>query len=146
MVEIGLLKQYRDLRDNLVWIPLLGWIKGEDHVDTYLMRSVPVTSSGITVYEQRERVLTVHEAAGRNTSPAICDAGGFLMASREMNDHFWTLLETIWDNKEEELFSKSIQERDDIREKYDINRSARRSSESRATAKNISEGDQELVN
>ena len=51
MVEISLLQQCRLLNSGLVWIPLQGKLKGKDNIDIYLMRSVPVTTSGIKIFE-----------------------------------------------------------------------------------------------
>ena len=68
------------------------------------------------------------------------------MLSRDMNNCFWQLLEEIWESGQQSLFHSGVLSQDDIREKYNINRSGRRSSESRATAMRVAPGDRDTIN
>ena len=64
-VEISLLRKHKELRNGLVWIPLVGKLKGDSQPGTFLLRSVPYTGSGIDVLLWRDRLLVIHEMAGR---------------------------------------------------------------------------------
>jgi len=86
MFEISLMRQHLELQDELVWLPIMGKLKGDDNSGVYHLRSVPVTSSGINVLARRNWLLTVHERAGRNEGPAICDSSGVLMKLQKMNE------------------------------------------------------------
>ena len=135
--------KYQDLKDGLVWIPLQGKIKGEDHVDICLLRLVPTTSSGIKILEWRERLVVMHNLHCRVQGPAICHNNGFLISSREMNNAFWLLLEDIWSDGNQRYFHSAITTKESICEKYTIGRSCRRSSESRPIAMKVLTGDRE---
>eukprot|EP00980_Cylindrotheca_fusiformis_P019137 scaffold6486_cov96-Cylindrotheca_fusiformis.AAC.1 len=41
MFEISLLTEHQELRNGLVWLPIVGKVKGADSVNTYFLRSVP---------------------------------------------------------------------------------------------------------
>ena len=77
-------------------------------MDIYLLRSVATTSSGINILEWREHLVTIHNLYCRVQGPAICDNDGFLMASREMNNAFWLLLEDSWSNGNQQYFHSFI--------------------------------------
>ena len=107
---------------------------------------MPVTASGIKIFEWREWLLSVHKFAGQTKGLAICDDKGFLMLSRDMNNCFWHLTEVIWVSGQQSLFLSGILLQDDIKEKYNINRCWRRSSESWARAMKVSPGDWDAIN
>ena len=62
-----------------------------------------------------------------------------------MNDVFLEVLTEILED-DRELFAVDIQAPSDLHDKYNVFRSFRRGSESRAVAKNVSEGDRFIVN
>ena len=106
MLEIKLLKDHRDLKDGLVWLPLLGKLKGDDGVGTHFLRSIPVTESGISIQAWRDRLLAVHAHAGRMSGPAISDSEGYLMTSGCMNDFLWKALESLYDRTDGQKSSR----------------------------------------
>ena len=144
-IEISLLRKHKDLRNGLVWIPIVGKLKGDSQPGIFLLRSVPYTGSGIDVLLWRDRLLIVHEAAGRSAGPAFCDDQGFLLSSLEVNDGMWDLLEELYDQNPV-LFPKAIEKKSMIRELIQINRSGRRSSESQATKAKVHVDDKMIVN
>eukprot|EP00980_Cylindrotheca_fusiformis_P018324 scaffold5977_cov98-Cylindrotheca_fusiformis.AAC.1 len=147
MFEISLLVDHRDRRNGLVWLPIVGKVKGADSVNTYFLRSVPVTSSGINVEHWRDLLLAVHHRAGRQQGPAFCDPQGFLLPTRRMNQYLWEALEELFVSEETaDLFPKAITSPEDIQSLIEVDRSPRRSSDSRATAQRVSREDKDVVN
>ena len=96
MLDIKELLKNKGLKKNIVWLTLSGVVKGQKKVTLHQLRSVPVTNSGIDIEAWRNRLITVHEEAGRSEGPAICDDNGFLMTNNEMNNLFWTVLEELY--------------------------------------------------
>ena len=41
MLEISLLKEKIDLQNGLVWLLIIGKLKGDDHVRKYFLRTAP---------------------------------------------------------------------------------------------------------
>ena len=146
MSEISLLREHAKLRNSLVWLPIIGKLKGDTSVRTHFLRAVPKTKSGINVLAWRDRLLGVHEVAERNDGPAFCDTKGYLTDSATMNEFLWKALETIWGNGGKESFPVAVLTREEIQEMINLNHSGRRSSDSRATAQGVSIDDREIVN
>eukprot|EP00980_Cylindrotheca_fusiformis_P012245 scaffold2984_cov80-Cylindrotheca_fusiformis.AAC.3 len=147
MFEISLLLEHQELRNGLVWLPIVGKVKGADSVNTYFLRSVPITSSGINVEHWRNLLLSVHQRAGRQHGPAFCDPQGFLLPTRRMNSYLWEVLEDLFSsNTTSDLFPKAIGSVEDIQSLIEVDRSPRRSSDSRATAKRVAREDKDVVN
>ena len=144
-VEISLLRKHKELHNGLVWIPLVGKLKGDSQPGVFLLRSVPCTGSGIDVLLWRDRLLVIHENAGREAGPAFCDDQGFLLSSLEVNDSMWELLEELYDVNPVQ-FPKAIESKEMIRDLIQINRSGRRSSESQATKAKVHVDDKMIVN
>ena len=61
LLDISELREHSYRDDGLVWLPLVGTVKGDKGFQTYMLRSVPVTGSGINVAGWRDMVLRVHE-------------------------------------------------------------------------------------
>eukprot|EP00980_Cylindrotheca_fusiformis_P021721 scaffold8546_cov73-Cylindrotheca_fusiformis.AAC.4 len=147
MFEISLLAEHRELGHGLVWLPIVGKVKGADSVNTYFLRSVPITSSGINVEHWRDLLLAVHQRAGRVHGPAFCDPQGFLLPTRRMNQYLWEVLEDLFSsNMTSDLFPKAIESVEDIQSLIEVDQSPRRSSDSRATAKHVAREDKDVVN
>ena len=87
MIDIKELIRNFDLKKGLVWIILSGMIKGQKKTFHYL-QSVPITGSGVNIKKWRNRLVFIHEEAGRNKGSAICDNDGFLMRNLAVNDLF----------------------------------------------------------
>eukprot|EP00980_Cylindrotheca_fusiformis_P026333 scaffold15880_cov158-Cylindrotheca_fusiformis.AAC.3 len=146
MFEISLLQEHRALSNGLVWLPIVGRVKGADSVNTYFLRSVPVTDSGIHIQHWRDLLLAVHERAGRMEGPAFCDRDGFLLPTRRMNAYLWEALEDLYDSEAGPLFPRAIRSVEDIQVMIEVDRSPRRSSDSRATAQRVSRDDRDVIN
>ena len=144
-IEISLLRKYREIKNGLVWIPLVGKLKGDSQPGIFLLRSVPYTSTGIDVLMWRDRLLVIHEHAGRDACPAFCDNQGFLLSALEVNDGMWDVLEELYD-EDPVQFPIAIETKAMIRELIQINRSGRRSSESQATKAKVHVDDKLIVN
>ena len=116
MMDIKELLKNRPLKKGLVWIILSGILKGESVPMLHQLRSVPTTDSGVEVKLWRDRLIFVHEQAGRVEGPAICDKDGYLLSFSAMNELFWQVLEEIF-IKDPHLFPKDIVSIEDISEK-----------------------------
>lgn len=145
LMEIATLNEYRPIRNGLVWIPLVGRLKGDKENTTHLLRSVPVTGSGINIRLWRDRLLRIHEHQGRVQGPAICDGAGFLLSMTDVNEVMWEALDHILTDQPD-LFPQHVTSPEAIREWIQINRTPRRTSESQATRMNVSVDDKEIVN
>jgi hypothetical protein len=138
----GLLK-YHDPTSDEVVVPLLGRFKGEHHAKQHLLISCATTGSGIKVGLWMSRVVAVHKARGRSTGPAFVDVHGYQSSTADMNGLFLEVLSDIYD---EHLFGLDISEVGNLGDKYNVFRSFRRGSESRAVAMKVSEADRYVVN
>ena len=145
LLDIKLLKEHRSLSNGLVWWPLIGKVKGDRKVRTYLLRSVPITSSGIDVEGWRNKLLRLHEFENRNHGPAICDDDGYLMSNRKMNEMLWTVMEELY-TEDPDQFPKAITCLEDIPTWLQLFRFMRKTSDSRALRVGITEADINLVN
>eukprot|EP00980_Cylindrotheca_fusiformis_P025576 scaffold14111_cov133-Cylindrotheca_fusiformis.AAC.3 len=146
MFEIQLLRDHQEQTNGLVWLPIVGKVKGADSVNTYYLRSVPITDSGINVEHWRNLLLAIHQQSGRHLGPAFCDSDGFLMPTARMNQYLWEALEHLFESELRDLFPKAITTLDDIQEKIEVDRSPRRSSDSRATSKRVAREDKDVIN
>ena len=140
-MDIKELLKNRPLKKGLVWIVLSGILKGESVPMLHQLRSVPTTDSGVEVKLWRDRLIFVHEQAGRVEGPAICDKDGYLLSFSAMNELFWQVLEEIF-IKDPHLFPKDIVL---VTEKINIYQSLRRSSDSQAIKAGVSETDISIV-
>ena len=145
LLDIKKLREHGSKAGGLIWLPLVGTVKGDKGTHTYLLRSVPQTDTGINVEAWRYRLLQVHKFFGREDGPAICDDDGFLMRSRDMNEMLWEVMEELY-TEDPDLFPKSITSVEDVRTKIQLFRSMRRSSDSQALRKGVSESDVSLIN
>jgi len=128
-----------------VVIPLLGKIKGEHHVRQHLLGSVRETDSGIRMGDWHHRVLAVNDALGRSRGPAFINRKGVQASTSDMNEFFHAALVDIFESRPD-LFPPNIKSMEDVTEKYDVYRSFRRGSQSRATAMKVDVNDDFVVN
>lgn len=140
----GLIHYFNREKENVL-VPLLGRFKGEHHAKQHLLLSRGVTGSGIQVRLWMERVLSVHRALRRVSGPAFVNSEGNQSTTSEMNDLFIELLVEIYDQRPE-LFGYDIESSLDLQDKFNVFRSFRRGSESRAVAMKVSESDRYVVN
>ena len=139
----GLLTHYDEARTYVI-IPLLGKVKGEHHSRQHLLPCVAETDSGIPVKVWMKRVMTVHEIRGRTVGPLFVNSEGLQSTTAEMNDLLLEVLTEIYEVKRD-LFEVDVRSNLDLQEKYNVFRSFRRGSESRAVARGISEADRYVV-
>ena len=146
LVDIPGLRKFGEKSDVHVVIPLLGQGKGEDHARQHLMHCVNVTGSGIPVRVWLVRLRKVNESMGRSIGPAFLNPVTLKQSTTaEMNEVFLDLLTEIHED-DKDLFGVTIQSASDIHDHYNVFRSFRRGSETRATEMNVSEGDRCIVN
>jgi hypothetical protein len=140
----GLLRFYDQNSDNIV-VPLLGRVKGEHHVRQHLLLSKGITGSGIKIKLWMERVILVHRILRRTSGPIVVNETGLQSTTAEMNELFLELLSEIYEARPD-LFGFDITCVGDLTEKFNVFRSFRRGSESRAVAMKVSEADRYVVN
>jgi hypothetical protein len=146
MADLEGLIEHHDESINEVVIPLLGRFKGEHHAKQHLMTSRGTTGSGIQVKQWVRRMLVVHRAAGRTSGPVFVNDHGYQLTTLEMNEAFLDMLGEIYDTKPNLFEKEVIQDPSDLPDKYNVFRSFRRGSESRAVAMKVSEPDRYVVN
>lgn len=140
----GLLQFYDQTSPNIV-VPLLGRVKGEHHVRQHLLLSKGVTGSGIRIKLWMERVLLVHRSLQRTSGPVFVNELGQQSTTAEMNELFLEVLGEVYDSRAD-LFGFDINNVGDLTDKFNVFRSFRRGSESRAVAMKVSEADRYVVN
>ena len=89
-------------------------------------------------------MVAIHELARQKEGPAICNSDGYLMKYSVMNELLWSILEEVFEYNRE-LFPKDVGLIDDIRTMISINRSLRRSSDSRAIKMRVAKSDIDTV-
>lgn len=139
----GMLDHYDDERPDVI-ITLLGRVKGEHRSRQHLLPCVAGTDSGIQVKVWIQRILAFHSFSGITNGPAFINTDGIQSSTREMNDLFQEVLIQIFD-EDPRLYKSDIRIVEDIQEKYNVFRSFRRGSESRAFAKKVDNTDRYVV-
>jgi hypothetical protein len=139
----GVLDHFDDTRSYVI-IPLLGKVKGEHHCRQHLLPCVGETESGIKVKRWMKRVMAVHAVKGNASGPLFVNSEGLQSTTSEMNDLFLEVLSDLYEVRRD-LFEVDIRTVGDLQDKYNVFRSFRRGSESRAVAKGVSEADRYVV-
>ncbi|KAI2501534.1 hypothetical protein MHU86_12911 [Fragilaria crotonensis] len=145
MADLEGMNKYFEKETPEVVIPLLGRFKGEHHSKQHLLTSVAVTGSGIRIKRWIELSLAVHKIAGRIDGPLFVNEKGFQSTTADMNEAFLELICEIYEGNPK-LFGLDITSVGDLSEKFNVFRSFRRGSESRAVAMKVSEADRYVVN
>ena len=146
MVDVPGLFEFGEKSESFVIIPLLGQVKGEDYTRQHLLYCVNVTDSGIHARNWLRRLKSAHRILQRDTGSAFVNPSTLRQSTTaEMND---VLIDCLTDIMEDHpnLFAVDIRTQSDLHDKYNVFRSFRRGSESRAVACNVSEGDRFIVN
>jgi hypothetical protein len=141
--EDGPLEHYDEARDYVV-IALMGQVKGEHPSRQHLLPCVSEIDSGIQVKVWLKRILAVHAMEGRTQGPAFLNEQRIQSTTAEMNDAFHELMVELYDARRE-LFDIDVKTESDIHEKYNVYRSFRRGSESRAVARKVDESDRYII-
>jgi hypothetical protein len=146
MIDVPGLLEFGEASSTHVVIPLLGQVKGEDHTRQHLLHCVNVTDSGIAVRNWVTRLKSAHVVMKRSSGPAFVNTETLKQSSTaEMNETFLELLSEIYED-DRDLFAVDVRTTSDLYDKYNVFRSFRRGSESRAVSANVSEGDRYIVN
>ena len=145
MADLEGVIHFFDREPSEVVVALLGRFKGEHHTKQHLLTSVAVTNSGIRIRRWIELSLAVHRVAGRSNSPLFVNDQGLQSSTSDMNELFLELIVEIYEETPK-LFGLDISGVGELSEKYNVFRSFRRGSESRAVAMKVSEADRYVVN
>ncbi len=124
---------------------LWGLVKGETAERVHLLPSVNVTSSGIEVQKWLNRALIVSKAAGRERGPMMRDIQGSSISNSDLNVILLEFFAELWDMYPK-LFPAAIKSTEDIHKKYNVFRSFRRGSDTRAMNQDVSSDDSHCVN
>jgi hypothetical protein len=139
-LDLGALRLYLDQGrvDSdcpFVTVPLLGKFKGEEHHQQHLLFSAAETASGFEPRKWLDALVSVRERQGFTSGPAMCDTEGYVTSQASMNDAFKTCLQEVQDEAPE-LFAPDQKVSD-----FNVDRSFRRGSDSRAKALGTSPDD-----
>ena len=145
MADLEGIKRYFERESSEVVVALLGRFKGEHHSKQHLLTSVAVTGSGIRIKRWIELSLAVHRLAGRSVGPLFVNDKGTQSTTADMNEAFLELIVEIYEENSK-LFGLDVNGIGDLSEKFNVFRSFRRGSESRAVAMKVSEADRYVVN
>ena len=141
----GLRQHFQTNHNFYTTIALLGTVKGEHHERQHLLHSVNETSSGLKVNMWVRRLIVVRFREGRTKGPAICDKEGKVLTAFTLNGLFHEALTEIHSSNPD-MFLTDIRTAEDVEANYNVFRSFRRGSDSRAIAKGVSVTDIEVVN
>jgi hypothetical protein len=146
LLDLGELRRHWKSTENThVLVALRGKIKGEHHHRVHMIPCVPVTSSGIEVSVTLQRLLDHKLSGGFVDGPAISDVEGTLYKTRAIDDCLHEILEDLFDSRRE-LFPPNIASVENLRERYQVFRTLRRTSDTRATDETVSPKDIDIVN
>jgi hypothetical protein len=137
MLDLGALRLYlgkgrSDPDGPFVTIPLLGRFKGEEHFRQHLLFSAAETRSGFQPRKWLDALVLVRQQQGLTSGPAMCDDDGYVVTQATMNEAFRSCLEVVKEDTPD-LFAPDEKVTD-----FDIDRSLRRASDSRAKALGVS--------
>ena len=104
-----------------------------------------ITSSGINVREVIERLVTEKKSLGLTDGPAISDTIGKLIEPREIDEILIELLIVCY-QEDRALYPADMDTEEKLRDSYQCFRTFRRTSDTRALEKKVSESDMDIVN
>jgi hypothetical protein len=141
----GLRRHWESGMGKFVVITLLGKVKGETSDRAHLLPCVEVTSSKLRMRASLERLIFAKERRGFIDGPAISDENGKALSTRDIDDLMHEILVEIF-QEHPHLFPTDVNSAEKIQEAYHAFRSPRRSSDTRALEKGVSEDDINIVN
>jgi hypothetical protein len=124
---------------------LRGKIKGKHSQREHLLPCSPVTRSGIDVKASINRLVKLKESQGRLSGPAISDEAGVIFSSRAMDDALHEVLEDLFETKRT-LFPPTIESVDELQKRYQVFRSFRQSSDTRALEQRVVTTNIDIIN
>ena len=141
----GMRKNWKKGWPRYFLVALLGKVKGETHDRAHLLPCACVTSSGLQVLDIVQRLVTLKENTGTVGGPAMSNLQGNVFATSEMDGCLLDILEDLYEDNPS-LFPNAINHKDDLAANYQVFRSLRRSSVTRAAEKGVSSSDIDKVN
>ena len=141
----GLIQNRNRGKDLYEVIALRGKIKGEHHDRCHLIPSVPVTKSGVQVRFALNRLMALKQEQGFVDGPAISDETGHVYSTRALDDCLHEILEELFDLNRE-LFPPVITTKEELKKRYQVFRTFRRTSDSRALEEKVGSDDIDVVN
>jgi hypothetical protein len=126
-------------------IALRGKIKGEHEDRCHLIPCTKITSSGIDVEATLARSLTLKTTQGHKEGPLVSTVQGLLLVPRDLDGCLHDVLSDILD-QDPSLFPPSVLSHESVREKYQVFRSFRWSSDTRALEKAVLGTDIDVIN
>jgi hypothetical protein len=141
----GLIEQWEEDPDRYTVIALRGRFKGERNERRHRVPCVNTTGSGIEVRRWLRRLIRANHRAGRVTGPGVSRPDGTVMTTTELNERFIEGLTVIFE-LEPRLFGKDVKTKEDVRSKFNVFRSLRRGSNTRALEMGVSQADITVVN
>ena len=141
----GSLKERNRALTQYIVVALWGKIKEEHHEQSHLLLSVNRTGSGLEVRQWIDQAVLLAHASGRSRGPLMLDKLGKKITSAKLNEIFHEALISLF-RAGEVAFPSVIKTEEDIRERFNIFRSMRRGSDTRAHEEQVSESDINIVN
>jgi hypothetical protein len=148
LVDLEGLRKYNDKTstDDHVIIALRGKIKGEQNDRCHLLPCCNITSSGLNVREWMWMLITQKESSRQITGPAISHANGNIVTTGFLDFKLALILEEIFDSAPE-MFPVTLRNnKDELGNVYQVFRTLRRSSDTRAIEQNVTKVDIDTVN
>jgi hypothetical protein len=146
LVDIkGMLKYEDKGNEEYFIVALLGKVKGEHQDRCHLLPCTAVTSSGIKVKEWVNALLEIKKSHGRVDGPLFSHHDNVVMSTHALDDLLTDVLEELYEDKPQN-FPLSITSKEEIVGNYQVFRSFRRSSDTRALEKKIAGSDIDIVN
>jgi hypothetical protein len=146
LVDIKGMLKYEEKGDERYFIvALLGKVKGEHQDRCHLLPCATTTTSGIKVKEWVKALINEKKANGCVDGPLFTDTSGGVISTHSLDDMLIEVLEEMYELNADS-FPVSITSKDDINGSYQVFRTFRRSSDTRALEKNLSTNDINIVN
>jgi hypothetical protein len=141
----GIRKNNMQAQTGFIIIALLGKVKGEHRDRCHLLPCVNVTSSGINVRNWVEKLMILKGEMGCVNGPLIANMDGSVMSTARLDGGLLEILEEIFDNKPN-LFQGAVTCKEELGLAYQVFRSPRRTSDTRAIEQQVAKIDIEVVN
>jgi hypothetical protein len=129
--RVSCLETHMEKGKEYLIVALRGKIKGAHEQWEHLLPCSPITSTGVDINASIDRLIKLKETQDRMSGPAISDEAGAIFSSQVMDDALHGVLEELFVNKGS-LFPPTIENIDDLRKRYQVFRSFRQSSDTRA--------------
>jgi hypothetical protein len=132
LVDLGGMLRYASKGDDrYLVVTFLGKVKGEHRDRCHLLPCSRKTASGIDVEEWVNRLIQYHQIFNRTEGPAITEISGNVVTTKVLDEQLVIVLEELY-NETPGSVPVSISSKEDVNESYQVFRSFRRSSDTRA--------------